>query len=259
MNHFIKMQQKLNIQKGQLGLAWTGQAGFVFVDENKIVYHIDPYLSNACSKTVGFHRMIEPPVQANQLEADYVFITHHHKDHLDPDSIPEIYKANPAVTFLAPPSCLDLFIEMNIPKDNINVIRRGEKQRIGNLNVEAVLAIHTEDSLGYVLELNGVKLYISGDTTYSDELILNEQLDLMMVCINGRLGCMNIPDATRLTAHIQPKYAIPMHIDMFKENTANPKEFVNQVENYSGIVKGFTMKHGKWHIYDQAFGLFFSK
>lgn len=50
--------------------------------------------------------------------------------------------------------------------------------------------------------------------------------DLMMTCINRRLGCMNIPDAARLTAHIQPKYAVPMHIGMFKENTANPKEFV---------------------------------
>ncbi|MGP4041110.1 MBL fold metallo-hydrolase [Gracilibacillus sp. D59] len=255
IDHFIEKQHKLNVQKGQIGLSWTGQAGFALLDDDHVVYHIDPYLSNACSRTVGFNRIIGPPVQANQMKTDYVFITHDHKDHLDPDSIPEIFKANPEVTFVGPPSCIEILKEMKIPTRNLSVIRRGEKQEIGNLIVQAVLAIHTKDSVGYVLDLKGLKLYITGDTTYSDDLILSEKLDLMMVCINGRLGCMNIPDAARLTAHIQPKYVIPMHIGMFKENTANPTEFVHQAENYSGMVQGFIMEHGSWYIYDKAGGL----
>ena len=256
MVNFIEQQNKLQVENNQIGLSWIGQAGFGFKDAENIIYHIDPYLSNACSRTVGYHRMIPPPVEGKEMKTDYVFFTHGHKDHLDPDSVPDIFKTNPTAMFIGPPTCIKILTKMNIPSNRMVTIERGQCKTIGNAQVKAVRAIHTDDSVGYVFNVNGVKFYITGDTTYSDDLItpIDKDLDLIMTCINGRLGCMNIPDAARLTAHIQPHYAIPMHVGMFKENTADPQEFIRQVEAYSGITKGFIMEHGRWYLFTKHNG-----
>src|SRR5690554_4573545 len=105
---FIERQAQLRIEEnGQVGMAWTGQAGFAFKDVGGLIYHVDPYLSNACSRYVGYHRIIPPPVEAKDVKADFFLFTHAHRDHLDPDSIPIIAKANPEALFIGPSSCID--------------------------------------------------------------------------------------------------------------------------------------------------------
>ena len=256
MGTFIEQQHSLRVKQGQIGLSWTGQAGFAFKDSQNVIYYIDPYFSNACSRYIGYHRSIPSPVKAGDVKADFLLFTHEHRDHLDPDSVPEIAEMNPTAKFVGPPSCISILKEMGIAAERLIPIRRGQVQKVGNINLYAVMAFHTEDSLGYVLDLEETKVYITGDTTYSDDLIstVDFKPDLMMTCINGRLGCMNIPDAARLTAHIQPEYVIPMHFGLFKENTADPEEFIRQAESYSGIVKGIILEHGSWYIFDKNKG-----
>jgi L-ascorbate 6-phosphate lactonase len=256
MNSFLAIQRQLNVRPGEVGLSWTGQAGFAFKDSAGLIYHIDPYLSDICSQTVGYHRMNPPPVEAGDVAADFILITHEHHDHLDDESIPAIAKANPDVTFIAPRASIQSLMELNISNNRLITIQRGEHRKIGTVNVKAVMAHHTEDSVGYLLQFDDVVCYHTGDTIYSDDLIpiKDEHPHIMMTCMNGRLGCMNIPDAAHLTAHIQPRFAIPMHHGMFQENTADPKEFVRQAEAYSGITKGLTMKQGAWYICNKREG-----
>jgi L-ascorbate 6-phosphate lactonase len=253
MATFIEDQNEIQVQPDCVGLSWTGQAGFAFKDAHGMIYHVDPYLSNACSRFIGYHRIIPTPIKAKDVKVNFVLFTHEHKDHLDPDSIPDIAKVNPSAVFVGPSSCISVLLGMGISPERLITINRGESQKIGNMQVLAVMAFHTDDSVGYVLNFNGLQIYITGDTTYSEDLIAvsDMKLDLMMPCINGRLGCMNIPDAARLTSHIQPAYAVPMHIGMFKENTANPEEYIRQVEAYSGMVKGFIMEYGRWYLFDK--------
>jgi L-ascorbate 6-phosphate lactonase len=256
MSDFIIKQQKMHVPSGQIGISWTGQAGFAFKDPSGLVYHIDPYLSNICSKYIGYHRAIPAPVEAKDVEADFLFFTHEHRDHLDPESVPIIAGANPNAILVGPPACISVLLELGIASERLITLKRGQEKKIGNALVGATLAYHTDDSIGYVLNFGEVKVYITGDTTYSDDLIsvADSKPDVMIPCINGRLGCMNIPDAARLTAHIQPRVAVPMHHDMFIENTANPHEFVRQAEAYSGITKGFIMRHGSWYLYSKEQG-----
>ena len=254
---FIEEQQKLRVeQRGQVGIAWTGQAGFAFKDVRGFVYHVDPYFSDACSRFIGYHRAVPPPVEAKDVKADYFLFTHEHRDHLDPDSVPIMAEANPNAVFVGPPSCLARLREMGISSERITALRRGESIPIGNAWVHAVPAFHTDDSVGYVLQFDDVTVYITGDTVYSDELLSigTYKPDVMMSCINGKLGCMNIADAARLASRIQPKYAVPMHIQMFTENTADPEEYVRQVEAYGGATKGFMMKMGQWYVFDLTRG-----
>lgn len=261
MKPFVEEQMNLQSNTNQFGISWTGQAGFAFKDSTNLIYHIDPYLSNACSRTVGYHRIIPPPVEAHDVKTDFILLTHEHKDHLDPDSIPIISKMNPNAKFVGPPSCISILLEIGVSTENLITIRRGESKKVGTITVEAVKAFHTDDSVGYVFNFNGTKVYLTGDTTYSDELISISEAkpDLMLTCINGRLGCMNIPDAARLTAHIQPKFVVPMHIGMFKENTANPEEFIRQAQSYSGLVTGYMMEHGKWYLFDRKLGFIYEE
>src|SRR5690606_3001449 len=120
-------------------------------------------------------------------------------------------------------------------------IERGDRRFVGRCDVHAVPALHTDDSVGYVLRFGKVCVYVTGDTVYSDELAAacGHRPDLLMICINGRLGCMDIRDAVRLTARIGPPFAVPMHYGMFAENTADPEEYVRQLEACGGSTRGF--------------------
>jgi L-ascorbate metabolism protein UlaG (beta-lactamase superfamily) len=257
MNSFTAFQQKVLPKDAEIALSWTGQAGFSFKDSRGFVYHIDPYLSNICSQYSGYHRMISAPVGSDQIKGNYFIFTHEHRDHLDTDSIPIIAESNPDSIFVGPPACISRLLELNISPHRLVTIKRNDSIDFGNMNIKAVLAVHTDDSVGYVLSFGDIKVYITGDTVYTDELIkvADDHPDLMISCINGRLGCMNIADAVRLTSHIQPKIAIPMHIHMFLENSANPGEYIRQVELHSSITKGYMMEHGEWYVYTPADGL----
>jgi len=256
MSLFAAMQKALSVPESSVGICWTGQAGFSFKDSAGLAYHVDPFLSDVCSRYVGYHRAIPAPVEAEEMEGDFFFFTHEHRDHLDTDSVPSLAANNRNAKFIGPPACIARLLELDIEPKRLITIIRGESLRIGNIEVKAVYAEHTDDSVGYILSFSTVKIYITGDTVYTDKLIkiAEDKPELMMCCINGRLGCMNIPDAVRLTSHIQPNIAVPMHIHMFTENTANADEYVRQVELYGGITKGFVMEHGAWYIYSSAQG-----
>lgn len=258
MDSFTDIQQQLAVEQETVGISWTGQAGFAFKDSSGSIYHVDPYLSNLCSQTIGYHRITPAPVTAENVITDFVIITHNHKDHLDDESLPAITRANPDASFVAPPSCISYLRELGITSELIP-ISRGQQKKTGNMMLKAVTAYHTDDSVGYVLQFDDIVFYITGDTTYSDDLIAvkEEEPDVMIPCINGRLGCMNIADAARLNGHIQPQFVVPMHYGMFKENTADPDEFVRQAEAYSGITKGVILQQGMWYLFsrDQGFVL----
>lgn len=259
MSSFTDIQQQLTIDQGTAGISWTGQAGFAFKDSSGLIYHVDPYLSNLCSQTIGYHRIMPAPVKAKNVITNFIIITHNHKDHLDDESLPAIARANPGASFVAPPSCVSYLQDLGITSGRLIPISRGQQKKTGNIRLKAVTAYHTDDSVGYVLQFDDIVFYFTGDTTYSDDLIAvkEEEPDVMMPCINGRLGCMNIADAARLSGHIQPEFVIPMHYGMFKENTADPDEFVRQAEAYSGITKGVILQQGAWYLFsrDQGFVL----
>jgi L-ascorbate 6-phosphate lactonase len=257
MSKFATVQNALRLASGTIGVCWTGQSGFSFKDSEGTVYHIDPYLSNISSRFIGYHRAIPTPVEAREIVGDYFIFSHEHRDHLDTDSVPLFAKNNPNSRLIGPATCISRLLELDIEPNRLITIEGGASKTIGNIELKAVPAYHTVDSVGYVLTFGEIKIYITGDTVYSDDLIAvsEDKPDLMMSCINGRLGCLNIADAVRLTSHIQPRIAIPMHIHMFIENTASADEYIRQVELHSGITKGFEMEHGLWYTYNRTEGL----
>ncbi|MEX2381926.1 MAG: dihydrodipicolinate synthase family protein, partial [Opitutales bacterium] len=66
-------------------------------------------------------------------------------------------------------------------------------------------------------------------TTTTDDLAARAlnfgPVDLLLVCINGRLGNMSATEAAKLASEIRPRLAVPIHYGMFPNNTADPDTF----------------------------------
>ena len=75
------------VRPGTVALWWLYQAGVVCKTPGGVVAVIDPYLSDAVTRSYGSRRNVPPPLDPGQVRADALLASHSHEDHLDPDSI----------------------------------------------------------------------------------------------------------------------------------------------------------------------------
>lgn len=221
---------------------WLLQAGFILTGPSGAVA-IDPYLSDICEHVYGLRRGTPAPYVASDLPVGIVLVTHWHEDHLDLDSALEL--ANNGVTFIGPPSCGHRLAGRGVPADQFIRITAGETVARSGITVTAVPARHnvagflTEDAVGYVVELDGARIYHSGDTEYDRTLLVATEarsLTAALVCINGSGGNMNAIEAAVLVAQLSPMMAIPMHFGLWVKGPADlddqhmVSEFVSRLE-----------------------------
>ena len=213
---------------------WLGQGGFLLrCGDNTIV--IDPYLSDSVSTLDGFHRLLPLPLQPEALAGDLLITTHDHLDHLDPDTLK---KTDPIRNrYAGPEDCLRHMRELGLPEARLTRLAIGDTIRLNDCTVTGVPAVHTSpEAIGVTVEYGGRKLYFSGDTLYDEALfpIADMGIDMMFICINGRLGNMSYCEAAKLARRIGCKVCVPDHYAMFAENTVDPELFVASMEG-SGI------------------------
>lgn len=236
MSNLATSIRNLSVQPGKLGIFWLGGAGFAFKTAGGKIVYVDPYLSDALDVFYSWKRLPGSPIPFAPAEvvADLVLITHAHEDHLDPHAIPDIAAASHAV-FAGPTLCVEAMREWEISEERIVELNRGESQIIAGVPVSAVLAHHESpagaaqpDAVGFVLDLDGVVVYHTGDTLYHPDLqtVKAFKPDIMLVCINGQYGNMTPEEAARLTKEVEPAVVIPMHWGLVAENTADPVDFV---------------------------------
>jgi L-ascorbate metabolism protein UlaG (beta-lactamase superfamily) len=225
-------------------ITWLSQGSFLF-ESNGTRLLVDPYISN-CLEFKGLKRLVEFPLSFEALKPDMLICTHNHLDHLDPESVREIARLYPDCVIAGPISCCEHFIKLKIPASQIKLLEQDKSYALNDIKITPVLAIHSEpDAIGIVLESKDKKIYLSADTEY-DEDLLNEQsanADMVLICINGRLGNMSLEDALKIVIALRPDIALPMHYGLFAQNTANPQPFVDCCNN-NGI-KSFVMQVGE--------------
>ena len=212
--------------KNELKIRWIGQGGYLLSD-GKTEICIDPYLSDVVNRVAGRARMVEPPFAPEALKSDLVICTHDHLDHIDIDAIPKMDKSIPfAAPTHAEKTLRSCGVTRYMPFDE------GQTYRVGAFEIEAVYAHHSVPAVGVLVRHGGLALYISGDTEYDARLeeLKDRNIDLMIICINGRLGNMNAVDAARLTNILSPKVAIPTHYGMFESNTENPEVYTSRID-----------------------------
>jgi L-ascorbate 6-phosphate lactonase len=218
---------------GTAVLWWLGQAGFVLKSSGGTVVFVDPYLSDAARRLHGFRRLSLPPMDPDEVRADLVVLTHEHTDHLDPDTLPVIASKNPACLFAAPSSCGGgLDAAGVVPKRRL-LLSPGAKQAFRDMTVHAAGADHgalAPLAISIALDLGGVKMMMSGDSSWRSDLfkpLFDLGLDVVMPCINGGFGNMGHVDAARMVGESGARIAIPCHFWTFAEQGAgDPMGFV---------------------------------
>ncbi len=217
-----------------LKIKWIGQSGYIVTDGITTIC-IDPYLSDVVNRVAGRARMVEPAVVPEMLCTDVVVCTHNHLDHVDIDAIPLMNKQN--MLFLAPIDAKKQLNECGVT--NYCRFDEGDVYNVGGFELIAVFADHSVPAIGVILKHNDVSLYFSGDTEYNKKLeeLAQYKIDVMFICINGKLGNMNVYDAIRLTKAINPRVAVPSHYGMFASNTEDPEKFTSAVNG------GFEMEY----------------
>ena len=76
-----------------------------------------------------------------------------------------------------------------------------------------------------VIEAEGKKLYVTGDTLYSDRIFeeLPDDLDAVFLPVNGVGNNMNMTDAARFAKKCGARTAVPIHVGMF--DSIDPADF----------------------------------
>ena len=224
----------MELSMGMFTIRWIGQSGYLLRDGDTEIC-IDPYLSNVVDRVAKRGRMVKAPFPPEMLKSDVTVCTHNHLDHVDIDAIPRMKKEN--MVFLAPTHAMDTLKACGVT--NYVPFDEGATYQIGNFKLTAVFADHSVPAIGLIVEHNGTTLYFSGDTEYHERLceLANLKIDLMFICINGKLGNMNVEEAIKLTESIAPRVGIPTHYGMFESNTEDPQKYL------SGVTCGFELKH----------------
>lgn len=207
-------------------LRFLGQSGYLLKTENSEII-IDPYLSDSVNRVAGRPRTLPIPIKAKDINCDAVICTHNHLDHLDPDTVTEICDNQLFITTAEGKEELK-----RLGKTNVETLSVGENKSVGDFKITAVFADHTVEAFGLIIKAENKTLYFSGDTLYNEKLfeIANYKPDISFICINGRLGNMNVDEALITAKKIGANINIPNHYDMFASNSENPLLFSENIK-----------------------------
>lgn len=167
------------------------------INEGKVIY-FDPFKINK---------------QYN--DADIIFITHDHYDHYSEEDIDKVIK--PDTTIVIPEGMQVKLLKKGVKNSNIITVEPEKTYVVEGLKFETIpaynvnKAFHPKDNgwVGYILEIDGIRYYIAGDTDITEE---NKRVkcDIAFVPVGGTYT-MDFKEAAELVNEIKPKVAIPIH------------------------------------------------
>lgn len=206
-------------------IRFLGQSGYLLKTEKSEII-IDPYLSDSVNRVAGRPRVLPIPLEAKNIACDAVICTHNHLDHLDPDTVTQINYEQFFITTNEGKNELK-----KLGKENVVSLSIEECIVVGDFEITAVFADHTVEAFGLIVKAENKVLYFSGDTLYNEKLfeISKYHPDISFICINGRLGNMNVKEALVVAKRIGAKENIPNHYDMFASNSENPHLFSEHI------------------------------
>jgi len=200
---------------------FLGHAAF-YVEGNGIKALIDPFLSG---NPVA-------PEEVFELEPNYIFITHAHQDHLG-DTIAIAQKTGAVVVATNE-------LAMYLQGKGLSVVGMhvGGRKQFDFGHVKLTPAFHgssvseenvlvcSDTPCGFLIEIDGKKIYHAGDTGLTVEMTLleEEKVDLALLPIGGHYT-MDVRDAVRAVGFIKPQKVVPMHYDTFPPIKADSSEF----------------------------------
>jgi len=211
---------------------YLGHAAF-YVEGGGIKALIDPFLEGNP----------QAPEKVFDFQPNYIFLTHGHPDHLG-DAM-SIAKKTGAVVV----ATNELAVYLQSKGLNAMGLHIGGRKPFDFGSVKLTAAFHgssvfdggvlvcSDTPCGFLIEVDGKKIYHAGDTGLTVEMTLleEEKVDLALLPIGGYYT-MDVRDAVRAVGFIKPKKVVPMHYDTFPPIEADPMEFKQLLDGKADVV-----------------------
>jgi L-ascorbate metabolism protein UlaG (beta-lactamase superfamily) len=194
-------------------LTWLGHATVV-IETAAARIITDPVLRDRMLHLRRHSVSVEPPAGV-----DMVLISHLHHDHLDMPSLRKV-----TGTVVGPHGTRRVL--RNAYRE-VSEVKPGDELPVGDARVMVTRAVHDgrrypveqrrdDDTLGFIVEAGGARVYFAGDTELFDEMRELGSLDLALIPIWGwgtRLGPghMDPRQAAEAVARIAPAMVVPIH------------------------------------------------
>lgn len=181
--------------------------------------------------TKGIIIYIDPfRINEEKHDADLILITHDHYDHYSPEDIKKVIKED---TIIVAPKTIK---ELN-NKENIIFVEPNKTYNIKGYKMDTIPAyninkhFHPKENnwVGYIIEIEGIKYYIAGDTDIIPE---NQQIkcDVALIPVGGTYT-MDYKEASELINIIKPKIAIPTHYGSIVGDITDGEKFKKLIDN----------------------------
>ena len=212
-------------------VTWLGQAGLLF-ETNGTTIIVDPYLSNSVEKIEPLnYRRVPIDESFLKIKPDIIILTHNHLDHTDPETLCHYLKEDSGICVLASGVAWQNVRKTFGGRNNYVMFNRHTEWTHKDIKFTAVYAEHSDDhAIGVIIEAEGKKYYITGDTLYNTEIFkdLPDGIDYTFLPVNGVGNNMNMADAKRFCSKVGGR-AIPLHCGLFDEIDMNLFEYENKV------------------------------
>ncbi len=167
-------------------------------------------------------------------DADVIFITHSHFDHFSPEDIVKVM--NDSTLFVAPKSMENDLSKAGFGGSSV-MMEPGESAVVSGVNVTAIPAYNTNKPmhkkefgwLGYVVEVEGQRIYVAGDTDATPEAEA-VAADLAFLPIGGTYT-MDAGEAAELADKMKVKKVIPYHYGAIVGNKTDGERFASLVKS----------------------------
>ncbi len=201
---------------GEIELKWLGHAGFC-IKNSKIIY-IDPY-----------------NIKEGLDKADIILLTHSHYDHCSVADMQKIVQDGTKI--ICPADCQSKITRFDVPI-KIEIVQPNQELDLGEVKISVLPAYNIDKSFhdkseewaGYLVKLNNVIIYHSGDTDLIPEM---QKLTgykqpgkefVALLPVGGRFT-MSAEEAAEAAKLIKPTIAIPMHWGSIIGSEDDAKEF----------------------------------
>ena len=196
-------------------------------------FEVDEFKTKS-GKTVKFHALVHASIRieyngkeieidpvrklgnktidyAAMPKADFVFVTHEHGDHFDKEAIKILSREG--TQLIMNKRCADMY-------GPCGVLANGQSAQFGDISVDAVPAYNISEGRtqfhpkgrdnGYILTIDGLRIYIAGDTEDIPEMKDVKNIDIAFLPCNQPYT-MTTEQLVRAAKVIKPKVLFPYH------------------------------------------------